>query len=105
MDNCKKRTILDAFREGYQDTGKAGKGRRLDEVCSILRYRNRKSGIRAINRASQKASKPRGRQKKYSEMAMYHLRKLWLKTARCALRSWLWLYLYGCSTTQSVLRL
>ena len=20
MDNCKKRTILDAFREGYQDT-------------------------------------------------------------------------------------
>ena len=80
MDNCKKRIILDAFREGYQDTGKAGKGKKLDEVCSILRYHHRKSGIRAINRASQKASKSRGRQKKYSEISMYHLRKLWLKT-------------------------
>ena len=74
MDNCKKRTILDAFREGYQDTSKAGKGKRLDGVCSILRYRNRKSGIRAINRASQKVSKPRGRQKKYSEINAVKLR-------------------------------
>ena len=75
MDNRKKRNYLDVVRAGYQALSKAGKSKKLDEMCSILGW-NRKSILRLLNNQAQK-TKGSGRPKKYSLEAIKHLCKLW----------------------------
>ena len=75
MDNRKKRNYLDVVRAGYQALSKAGKSKKLDEMCSILGW-NRKSILRLLNNQPQK-TKGSGRPKKYSLEAIKHLCKLW----------------------------
>ena len=83
----------------YQNANKQRKGLILDEFCAT-RGITRKSAIRLFSQVPTHFKARPGRKKKYSEHAVYHLRKLWLlmkqmnsKRLKEALPLWLCFYL------------
>ena len=111
MGNCEISSYLNVLRPGYQKAEWSDKQVIINQACILLNW-HRKSVIRAFNRSSKGACKP-VRRKKFSDLAQYHLRKLWLimdqmcsKKMVVALPLWLSFY-KGCSESvkQEILRI
>jgi len=109
MSNDLKVEYIAILRGRYQNLSKKEKGIVLSELCENTGL-SRKHGIRALNKKAEKRKKPSGRNKKYTEIAIQHLKKLWMlmqqmnsKKMVSALPHWLSFYDCGECVKQELL--
>jgi hypothetical protein len=109
MSNDLKAEYIAILRGRYQKSSKKEKGRFLTELCENTGL-SRKHGIRALNKKAIKKNKSPGRHKKYTEIAIQHLKKMWMlmqqmnsKKMVAALPHWLSFYECGDAVKQELL--
>ena len=109
MSNDLKAEYIAILRERYQKLGKKEKGQLLTQLCENTGL-SRKHGIRALNKKAGKNRKSPGRNKKYTDIAIQHLKKLWMmmqqmnsKKMVAALPHWLSFYDCGDGVKQELL--
>lgn len=71
-----KTSYIKAIRDRYYRASKKEKSAILDELCAITGY-NRKWAIRLLAKGHKTNKKPTGRTKKYTELSIFHLKRLW----------------------------
>lgn len=95
MSGNSKKEYLERIRWRYRRSGKARKGRILDEFCEVCGY-ERKYGIKLLNQRKARRLRRPGPKRYYGKMEIAVLRQIWLaadqmcsKRLKAALPLWL----------------
>jgi hypothetical protein len=71
-----KTQYLEQVRRRYFNSSKAQKSKILDELCAVTGY-HRKYAIKILSTGHMSGPKASGRSKVYSDMSIFHLKRLW----------------------------
>lgn len=100
MSNELKAEYITILRARYQKSGKKEKGQILSQLCENTGL-SRKHAIRALNKKERSKCKNSGRKKKYSDISVQHLKKLWMSMQQMNSKKMVaalpyWLSFYDC---------